>query len=138
MTKYFEATNQSGTNVQINDTDFIYSLADYGSFSGIYTGRASTTRYQTLNGNYSEGTGYYYKLPMDTDNKIVYVYNPSTNAIRIFANHAIFGTSNNGGVSRTERCIIYCVVGDKSIADNLQYVIFKKTAKTAGNCGLIS
>jgi hypothetical protein len=137
MTKYFEATNQSGTNVQINDTDFIYSLAGYGSFSGIYTGRASTTGYQTLNGNYSEGTGYYYKLPMDTDNKIVYVYNPSTNAIRIFANHTIFGISNNGGVvSRTERCIIYCVVGDKSIADNLQYVIFKKTAKTAGNCGL--
>ena len=104
MTKYFEVTNQDGANVQINDSNFVYSLSSIGSFSSIYTGRASTTRYQTLSGSYSEGTGYYYKLPMDTDNKIVYVYNPSTTAIRIFSNHTIYGTGNSGGtINRSER-----------------------------------
>jgi hypothetical protein len=146
MTTYFESTNENGANVQINDVNYIYSYSYKGTFANIYTGyniRQAICPYST--GTSENGQFYYYRLNLDGSNQIVYVYNPSSTNLHIIANNTVYGgiyggnneKSFNGSFQRTVRCIIFGVfTSDKSLADNLQYIVFKKATKTTGNIGL--
>lgn len=138
MTTYFEVKNENGTNIQLNDKDYIYSFNNMGSFSNIYTGYniyQSIRPYST--GITENGRFYYYRFDLDGTNQIIYVYNPSSNLVKIVANNTVFGGVSGGSFKRTVKCIIFGVLAsNKTIADNLQFIVFKKNTKTAGNSGL--
>jgi hypothetical protein len=141
MATYFETKNSDGATVQLDDTHSIYSVASYGKFSSIYVGH-SIRPFISIGGG---TTGsyyimYLYALPIDNSNKIVYVHNPSSSSnVYLMANNTWYGSStsyNFNGYTRTQKMIIYGVIADKSIADNLEYYVFTEGSKDAGNIGI--